>query len=218
MIKRMCGYREDGGIYLIADLPITPVDKVYHLPNIKHFRTPILQNNKLFVWVGEEFYPTVTEFLIEAHFLGISKRIPKTFDFSKLNKDTKLVLIHPKAYIENYEEVFKDTPFANFIPPPAKMHFLIDIAKGKYTVTVDNKEVEIQSFLTKEDLKYVNQIRENLSKTKISYKPGIFLITQLKEIHIINKSDERTIKKLKESGVRAKITTPGYITIEEINK
>lgn len=54
-------------------------------------------------WVGSEHYPNVADFVEELKRFGLSRRIPKTFPFAKLSKDSKILLIHSRAYIGDYK-------------------------------------------------------------------------------------------------------------------
>jgi hypothetical protein len=51
--------------------------------------------------VGREHYPTVAEFVDEVRQLGVSRRIPRTADFSRLSADSRLVLLHEYADVAN---------------------------------------------------------------------------------------------------------------------
>lgn len=64
---------------------IVEVDGVYHV----------------FDWVGAKHYPNAADFLEEAVRLGLSRRISRKEDFSKLTAESRLILVHPKAYVEN---------------------------------------------------------------------------------------------------------------------
>lgn len=51
----------------------------------------------VFDWVGASHYPNAADFLEEAVRLGLSRRIPKTAEFSRLTAESRLILVHPKA-------------------------------------------------------------------------------------------------------------------------
>ncbi|MEQ1761577.1 MAG: hypothetical protein ABL984_00395 [Pyrinomonadaceae bacterium] len=118
--ERGCGdSREKGGIYLecgsagggglpmfhlIKD-PITAFDresvglspvgvKLAEIDGVWH----------VFDWVGAKHYPNAADFLEEAVRLGLSRRISKTEDLSKLTAESRLILVHPKAFIEGFIE------------------------------------------------------------------------------------------------------------------
>jgi hypothetical protein len=48
-------------------------------------------------WVGSSHYPDVAGFIEEARLYGISRRIAKTADFAKLNRKSKLILVHSRV-------------------------------------------------------------------------------------------------------------------------
>lgn len=123
-LVRSCGTREAGGVYSeiptgedgkpieyflidppipidIEALGITPlgvqlveVDGVYHI----------------YDWVGENHYPYVADFAEEARHYGISRRLSKQLDFSKLTPESRHILIHAKALVENWKEAFDSWP------------------------------------------------------------------------------------------------------------
>lgn len=115
--KRGCGTRVAGGCYvecgtsehgvpieyLIEDSPLTWA----HIGKADWFtphRTPFVVEhngvNHLVIWVGEEFYPNVFDYIEETRVLGASRRLPGGFDFSKITTDSRMILIHPRAYLD----------------------------------------------------------------------------------------------------------------------
>src|SRR5205823_2743309 len=54
--------------------------------------------------VGREHYPTVAGFIDEARRMGISRRISRNSDFSKITQASRLLLLHPHADIANAPE------------------------------------------------------------------------------------------------------------------
>lgn len=55
-------------------------------------------------WVGESHYPNVADFIEEARRFGVSRKIQKTIDFSKLTSESRMILLHPRAWIDNAAE------------------------------------------------------------------------------------------------------------------
>ena len=51
--------------------------------------------------IGREHYPCAADFIEEARVLGVSRKIPRTTDFSKLGPRSTLILIHPEGYVKN---------------------------------------------------------------------------------------------------------------------
>ena len=81
---------------------IVEVDGVYHV----------------FDWVGATHYPNASDFLEEAIRLGLSRRISKKEDFSKLTAASKLILVHPKAIINAPASYLSHRP----VPCPTGKH------------------------------------------------------------------------------------------------
>jgi hypothetical protein len=116
-MKRQCGYRKKGGVYLTVPTsddgapieyflidPPQPVelDALGIAPRGVHLI------EKEGVWhvfdvVGQESYPNVCDVIEEARWLGVSRRC-ELLDYSRLTSESRLVLIHQRAYIKNYVE------------------------------------------------------------------------------------------------------------------
>ena len=58
------------------------------------------------MWVGASSYPFIPDFVEEVRRLGLSKKIPPGFPINRLTPgESKIVLIHPKAFPEfSYRE------------------------------------------------------------------------------------------------------------------
>lgn len=109
MNARGCGTRKPGGLYLCCGMspygqpiehflidPVVPIDT-------DPFRTPqIVEKNGLnhaLVYIGEEFYKYVPNFVDEARVMGISRRIPGRFPIDKLRAGSTMMMVHRKARI-----------------------------------------------------------------------------------------------------------------------
>jgi hypothetical protein len=55
--------------------------------------------------VGKEYYPDVAAFVEEARFMGVSRRCELN-DYSMLTAESKMVLIHPHAWIDNFVDYY----------------------------------------------------------------------------------------------------------------
>jgi hypothetical protein len=51
--------------------------------------------------VGQDSYPNVCDVVEEARWLGVSRRC-ELLDYSRLTRESRLVLIHQRAYIKNF--------------------------------------------------------------------------------------------------------------------
>lgn len=50
-------------------------------------------------YVGSEFYPNVADFIEEVRRFGLSRRLPETLDFNQITGETRLLMVHKKAWI-----------------------------------------------------------------------------------------------------------------------
>lgn len=113
-IVRGCGKRVKGGLYAcvgsspygkpLEDFLLDPPKEWTNGP----FRAPIIYTdnngiNHVIMYVGEENYPYLSDFLEETRVYGVSKRIPINFDTKQITPfKSKLLLVHPKAIAENF--------------------------------------------------------------------------------------------------------------------
>jgi hypothetical protein len=119
-VVRGCGTRSKGGIYL--ECPLSP----YGLP-LEHFLcdppvlidvqqfgiTPVgvklMERNGVWHivdWVGSTHYPNVADFVEEVRNFGLSRRLPQTLDFKKLTPDSRILLVHSRAWIDNFQAYY----------------------------------------------------------------------------------------------------------------
>ena len=152
--ERGCGSREQGGLYMCMPLSENgfPIEHFLVDPSVEwksdtNLRAPMLISDvdgvfHVVLGVGKKFYPTVSDFVEEARRMGVSKRIPRDFDFSKLTPTkSKLLLVHPRAIQEfSYEVDSKE----RYCPRKIKM-----ISQGKVQ---EGDEVYVSSHLCLGDL------------------------------------------------------------------
>src|SRR5262245_30270640 len=117
MLKRQCGYRKKGGVYLSVPtsedgLPIEyflidppqPVELV--ALGLSPRGVHLVQKDgvwHVFDVVGQDNYPNVCDVVIEAKALGVSRRCELP-DYSNLSSESRLVLVHQRAFIKNHRE------------------------------------------------------------------------------------------------------------------
>lgn len=58
-------------------------------------------------WVGEKYYPHVADFIEEVRRFGASRRLPKDLNYSKLTPESRMILLHPQAHIDEPEDYHK---------------------------------------------------------------------------------------------------------------
>ena len=117
---RGCGSRVKGGIYAETMLgpggtpieaflvePPRPVPDDLGISPIGVKLVEIDGAFHVFDWVGSEHYPHVADFVQELKAMGLSRRLPKTLDFSKLGPESRMFLIHSEAIVAGWEKVQK---------------------------------------------------------------------------------------------------------------
>ena len=116
---RGCGSRVVGGVYaevkqgdegmpieaFLVDPP-SPVDAQALGLTDKGVRLVQLGETwHVFDIIGEKHYPNVADFVEEGRRMGVSRRLPSSLDFSKIDPEkSRLVLLHRRAIIANLDE------------------------------------------------------------------------------------------------------------------
>jgi hypothetical protein len=109
--RRGCGYRQPGGAYFAVPLGTEgrPVEEFLIDPPIvidparlglaSVGVTLIERDGVMHVLdiVGREHYPTVASFIDEARRMGVSRRAPRTIDFTRITPSSRLLLAHAHA-------------------------------------------------------------------------------------------------------------------------
>lgn len=55
-------------------------------------------------WVGSAHYNNVADYVEEVRRFGLSRRLATNLDFKKLTSQSRILLLHSRAYIYNYDE------------------------------------------------------------------------------------------------------------------
>ena len=117
-VLRGCGTRCRGGLYAECGLGPngSPVeDFLMDPPVLLDFArlgviprgTHLVERNgvtHLFDWIGAESYGNVADFIEEVRRFGLSRRLSPKLDFSKLTGATRILLVHSRAYVENFAD------------------------------------------------------------------------------------------------------------------
>jgi hypothetical protein len=117
-VTRGCGRRQVGAVYAecklgaggrpVEDFLVDPPAKVdARALGLSSIGVKLVQTNG--VWnvldiVGGDSYPNVADFVEEVRRFGLSRRLPRTLDFSKLTSESRMILLHRRSYIENHPE------------------------------------------------------------------------------------------------------------------
>jgi hypothetical protein len=80
------------------------------------------------VWdqVGLDNYPNVLDFVKEVEFYGLSRKIPKTADFSLLTEDSRWIGVHARAHVDNIGEWYDSLRDSWYCPKNKSEHRLVE--------------------------------------------------------------------------------------------
>lgn len=112
-IVRGCGKREQGGVYAeCGRSPLgRPIEDFLLCPpvlvdaagmGLSPIGVKLIEHNgvcHVWDWVGSKYYPNVADFVEEVRRFGLSRRISKGLDFSKLTEQSRIFLLHSSAHI-----------------------------------------------------------------------------------------------------------------------
>lgn len=117
-VERGCGTRVKGGVY--AEIPLSkhglPLESFLYCPpvpvdaaelGLSSVGVKLVERNgvwHIFDIVGKQHYPNVADFVEEARRFGISRRLSQNLEFGKLTSESRLILLHDRAYIDNFEK------------------------------------------------------------------------------------------------------------------
>lgn len=198
--SRGCGSRKQGGVYLctglsedgspVEDFLVDPVRPFRGEP----FRAPISWEDPtkpgLFhavIWVGAEFYPSLVDFVEEVKAKGASRRIPSSFDFSKLTPGaSRMIFVHPKAFTATTH-----LP-ANGCPKHHALHGLVEPCIGAHWEYVQVLGGNVSGFTaTLGDLQYAvpAQVQEDMVP---HLAPGFFMALPITHVEYEARTDADT--------------------------
>lgn len=115
-VERGCGEREQGGVY--AEFGVAPdgaglEDFLIDAPlcidlaalGVRPIGVSLVCRQGVWHvidWVGLEHYPNVADFVEEVRRFGVSRRLPRSLDFSRLTPASRLLLVHARAHVDNF--------------------------------------------------------------------------------------------------------------------
>ena len=127
-IKRGCGKRVTGGVYVVTELshkgipinaflfdpPWVPIDETgeRHYPGsvgLHPVENPWKEGvTDLWDWIGESYYPFFPDFWEETMRYGLSRRISGITDFDKLSSESEIIGFHPNGVLTGVKELYTD--------------------------------------------------------------------------------------------------------------
>ncbi len=117
-VERGCGEREQGGVYAETGLssygtplefflidPPRPLPEGLDLINKPQlWEDPATGITHLLIWVGLEHYQWCTDYIEETQRFGASRRINPNLELSRLTRESRMILAHPRAINALWEE------------------------------------------------------------------------------------------------------------------
>lgn len=109
--------RRDRARMLVLDPPV-PID--IEAIGLQAIGVKMFERNGVYHildWVGENHYPNVADFVEEALAVGVSRRMPSNLDYSRITPDSRLLLVHKKAFLDGRSDLQNSTPACPSITP-----------------------------------------------------------------------------------------------------
>jgi hypothetical protein len=117
-VTRGSGNRVPGGIYAECGLSPEGLSVEHYLvdpPDLQCFDrmgvTPagvrLVERKGVFHvydWINSAHYPDLATFVEEVRRFGLCRRLPRSLRFDMLTDDSRLILIHSRAYVANFEQ------------------------------------------------------------------------------------------------------------------
>ena len=213
--QRGCGTREEGGLYMCVGVSPTgtPIEEFILDParefRGKHFLSPILYERNgiydILIWVGAEFYPFVPDFIEEAQWMGISRKIRTNFPIDKLTPgESRMILIHKRA-IPKFEYEVLPTGWCLKSDEDHLCTFdlwpLSSLRSMKNHKVLQEDDIQMQVEIVTPSVSY--HVTKPLFAESWGYQAGAFAafyITHLEYINLENKAPGELAKKVDTAG------------------
>lgn len=118
--RRGCGLRKGGGVYAecrlgkggnpiedyLMDPPQVVNAQALGLSSVGVHLIEVEGTWHIFDIVGAEHYPNVADYIEETRYMGASRRLSRTLDFSKITPASKLVLLHRRGSVANFADYY----------------------------------------------------------------------------------------------------------------
>lgn len=121
-VERGCGTRAEGGIYAESGLGPNGLPLEFFIPDrivpinaealgLAAIGVKLIQSAKTGVWhifdiVGAESYPNPADWLEETRRYGASRRLSPTLPYHLLTSESRMFILHSRAYVANYPEYY----------------------------------------------------------------------------------------------------------------
>lgn len=192
MSERGCGERKTDSIYFESRLAINgrPIEEFIIDPPIDCKNKGISWSrsyqifkkdgvNHLIDWVGEEYYESPWDFIEECRVKGMSRRVQKSFDFTKIVPGESQIFFAHKKAIDLTTKTKINLVKANRFPPHGDYEYL----KASY------REVG--------DIKYsIKDHNPNKPVIGKDFRSGLFLRMPITNIVYVRPADKKMLEKI----------------------
>src|SRR5260370_24193058 len=129
-VERGCGEREQGGVYAETGLspygtplefflidPPRPLPEGLDLINKPQlWEDPATGITHLLIWIGSEYYQWCSDYIEETRRFGASRRINPNLELSRLTRESRMILAHPRAINTLWQEQSSPQECQNHLP------------------------------------------------------------------------------------------------------
>lgn len=194
-VRRGCGLRREDGVYCECGLspygsPLETfvLDPPIPLPSdvdVSPLGVTLVEGNGvtyIIDWVGGEYYPSVADFLEEVRRAGLSRRLPKNLDFSRLSEKSRILLVHARAGIENWREYPE-----RIHPCPRGNHKTTEFCAGLWWEDVEGThDMEPDGLATRDMPSFSYQARTRPPDVPPDYEPMFFASFPISRLVVVN--------------------------------
>lgn len=201
MSERGCGQRKTDSIYFESRLSIKgePIENFIIDPpidcekkGIKWSRSyQIFQKdgvNHLIDWIGEEYYPSPWDFIEEARIKGMSRRVQKSFDFTKITPGKSQIFFAHKKAIDTTTKTKIHLVKANRFKP----HGDYEYVKASYR-QVGDIEYSIKDYDPNKPIKHKD------------FRAGLFLRLPITNMVYVRPADKKMVEKITKKNLNIEV-------------
>lgn len=206
--ERGCGKRQPDSIYFESRLVKNgrPIEEFIIDPpldceknGIKFSRSyQIFQKdgiNHLIDWVGESFYESPWDFIEECRAKGMSRRVQKSFDFTKITPGQSQIFFAHKKAIDLITKTKINLVKANRFEP------------HETATATGGRDAGKHGYRKIGDLKYlIANWNPNIPIKNKDFRAGLFLRMPITNMVYVRPSDKKMLKKISEKKINIEVT------------
>lgn len=222
-VERGCGTRTVGSVYCELGMGPggMPLENFLICPpqvidpealGLSSIGTKIIPyGDRYHIWdmIGKRDYPNVADYLEEVRRFGVSRKLNPSMDFSLLGEDSRILVIHARAHIENFHEYawawdtaapYNRCPRQNEehdLPEPPMMCagvYWQDVEGGTEITPDPNDPPQLKRQVLRRMPSFVYAASRRPDGVVPQYKPAIFASFPISRLVVINDPEGGTHK------------------------